>query len=349
MDAPGYFSLVYAEPLVRTCIGLSITGRLYVHLIVALVIEVLKRRTYSLAIPNSQLETWSGRGAVTTAKNTRQAVYDALTNGLMLSPSDYDVYLQGSYGNVTNIWADSDVDIVVELTLLARFDLSQLNAFDEQTVRQTMTPPSTTLDEFRTDVIGALEARFGRDAVTLGHKCVKIAPAPSRHSADVVVAHQYRRYFHNLWNGKLLYHRGVIFEALPERREIVNFPKQHHDNGESKMKPHRTNGQFKPVVRIFKNMRNCLVERGYIDADLAPSYHLQCLIYNAPDPFFTTDPQKCVHNILSWICGMQWSELATFRCQNGIDDLFGPLPEQWDVANAQIFAWKARELWLEWR
>ena len=42
----------------------------------------------------------------------------------------YDVFLQGSYGNDTNIRADSDVDVVVTLTDAFRRDLSNLTPPD---------------------------------------------------------------------------------------------------------------------------------------------------------------------------------------------------------------------------
>lgn len=56
-----------------------------------------------MGIPESQLETWSHQGAVTTARATHESVRNALES-YESWPRDveYEVYLQGSYKNDTN-------------------------------------------------------------------------------------------------------------------------------------------------------------------------------------------------------------------------------------------------------
>ncbi|HOK94963.1 MAG TPA: nucleotidyltransferase [Anaerohalosphaeraceae bacterium] len=81
-----------------------------------------------MAIPESQLETWAKQGAITTAKSTADSVKNALNsynnwpNGI-----DFEVYLQGSYKNDTNIRGDSDVDIVAQLNSTFYSNLSVLS------------------------------------------------------------------------------------------------------------------------------------------------------------------------------------------------------------------------------
>lgn len=63
-----------------------------------------------MAIPESQLETWSHQGAVTTAKTTADSIRNALDSYSSWPDGIYfEVYLQGSYKNDTNIRGDSDI------------------------------------------------------------------------------------------------------------------------------------------------------------------------------------------------------------------------------------------------
>jgi tRNA nucleotidyltransferase (CCA-adding enzyme) len=67
-----------------------------------------------MAIPEGQLETWSHIGSIQQSAQT----YDTIRNVLNDSASpyyakDFSIFLQGSYGNATNVYKDSDVDVVI--------------------------------------------------------------------------------------------------------------------------------------------------------------------------------------------------------------------------------------------
>lgn len=67
-----------------------------------------------MAIPEAQLETWSHQGPTPQFTST----YDAIRTVLWDANSPYaarsfNVFLQGSYKNDTNVYGDSDVDIVI--------------------------------------------------------------------------------------------------------------------------------------------------------------------------------------------------------------------------------------------
>ena len=78
-----------------------------------------------MPIPESQLKTWSHRGAVRTAKQTHESIRKALEAYNWPSEAQYEVYLQGSYKNYTNIRGDSDVDVVVQLNSTFSHNLSE--------------------------------------------------------------------------------------------------------------------------------------------------------------------------------------------------------------------------------
>ena len=63
-----------------------------------------------MSISESQLETWSHIGAQTTAKLTHESVRNAIDSYKFPNGVCKDMYLQGSYKNDTNIYADMDVD-----------------------------------------------------------------------------------------------------------------------------------------------------------------------------------------------------------------------------------------------
>lgn len=69
-----------------------------------------------MGIPESQLDTWSHQGSITQSSTTYATIKNALeAGGSTYASKSYKVFLQGSYGNDTNIYSESDVDVVIQL------------------------------------------------------------------------------------------------------------------------------------------------------------------------------------------------------------------------------------------
>ena len=69
-----------------------------------------------MAIPETQLETWSHQGSVAQSSSTYATIKNTLEEaGTAYNDKNYKVFLQGSYGNDTNIYSESDVDVVIRL------------------------------------------------------------------------------------------------------------------------------------------------------------------------------------------------------------------------------------------
>jgi Nucleotidyltransferase domain len=69
-----------------------------------------------MAIREAQLKTRSGQGSITQSKDTYATIKKALeASNTLYADKKYEIFLQGSYGNDTNVYADSDVDIVIKL------------------------------------------------------------------------------------------------------------------------------------------------------------------------------------------------------------------------------------------
>jgi len=285
-----------------------------------------------MAIPEQQLETWSHQGATTTANATYESVKIALTLYEWPSYVNYEVYLQGSYKNYTNIRGDSDVDIIIQLNSTFYHNLSTL-----QMMLLNIRTASYGWNEFRADVLRRIIHYYGSNMVTEGNKSIKVNRDSGRLAADIVVSAKYIRY-DNLTQSA----EGLTFWTLNEGRQIINYPKIHYTNGVLKNNIFNTNGNFKPTVRIFKNARTYLINQNEIFPTLAPSYFLECLIYNIPNSMFESNFQSRYSGIIDWL---SVANLIYFVCQNGQMLLFGKTPEQWTITDAQTLIQKFAELW----
>ena len=292
-----------------------------------------------MPIPESQLSRWSHHGAQDSSKHTHEAIRGVLAAYRWPPGMTYDFYLQGSYRNDTNIRGDSDVDVVLELTSAFHHDSNALPPYEQGVLASSFQPATYDWNSFRRETLRALEGGLGGRMVGQGNKSIKLKADPPRLAADVVVCMGYRRYG-NFYS----YAEGITFWALRDKRWIVNYPKEHYKNGATKSA--RTWDRYKRTVRMFKNARNHLESTGRISAGLAPSYFVECLIYNAPDPAFQHSFQETYRSIVNW---MVQNDLDRLICQNGQQWLFGPSPEQWSVEDAKVFANQLVSLWNNWR
>jgi tRNA nucleotidyltransferase (CCA-adding enzyme) len=88
-----------------------------------------------MAIPESQLETWSHQGSITQSSNTYNTIKNVLEGSTTpYANKNFKVFLQGSYGNDTNIYAESDVDIVIRLDDCFHSDLKSLSEDEKSEV-----------------------------------------------------------------------------------------------------------------------------------------------------------------------------------------------------------------------
>ena len=68
-----------------------------------------------MPIPELILSGWSHHQAGTAFKQAHVPIREALDAYQVLSQFKYEIFLQGSYKNDTNLGGDSDVDVVVRL------------------------------------------------------------------------------------------------------------------------------------------------------------------------------------------------------------------------------------------
>jgi hypothetical protein len=265
-----------------------------------------------MAIPESQLTTWAKIGAQESSKATYAAIKNALeTKDAGYDGRNYDVFLQGSYGNDTNIWKESDVDVVIRLNSVFSYDNSALPEQQKIAWRAAYNDATYTHVHFRRDVLKSLRDRFSVD-VQEGKKALQISASANRRKTDVMVALIHKRYisFDSIATEKSV--DGIAFWKL-DGTKVVNYPNQHRDNLIVKNSEKVTNGWFKHIVRIFKNARKQMLDEGIIEAGVAPSYYIEGLLYNVPADCFGSSYADSMTKSINWL----WAaDRSKFVCAN---------------------------------
>ena len=296
-----------------------------------------------MAVPESQLETWSSQGSISQSATTYGTVKATIDDpDTPFSKKEVTVFLQGSYGNDTNIYSESDVDIIALMNRCFQSDLSALPPEQASAYEEAYGNASYTHADFKRDLVALLRTTYG-SAVAAGDKAITIAANGYRRKADVIAAIQFRRYYR--FNGieDESFDTGICFYNAAGNR-IANYPKQHSTNLTAKHQ--RTNGWYKPTVRFFKNLRERLLTEGMIEAGVAPSYYLEGLLYNVPDSYFDGSYKEIFENSLNWL---ETADKTKLVCAN---EQYYLLRDEthtcWPPANCKIFLEFAATLWREW-
>ena len=291
-----------------------------------------------MAIPESQLQTWSHQGAVVGSIDTHKSIRYALAQHSWPDGMNYNAYLQGSYPNYTNIRGNSDVDLVIESSSVFYSNLNE----DEK--RQlNLGSGSYGYWDFRNEVLKALTSYYEASLVDAsGQKSIKIRASGNRLAADAVPCVTYKRYRNWAVVGE-----GITFWTLSSNQQVINYPKLHLQNGSNKNG--RTSNCYKPTVRMFKNTRERILENNPSLQGNYPSYFVECLLYNVPDSRFGNSFANTYCDVVNFLLFQNSQNLVEFWCQNRQLLLFGDHLTQWNITNAQDFVNRLCDLWEQWR
>ena len=282
-----------------------------------------------MSIPDSILSSWSHHYSGTAPKQAHESIRNAIDKykGWAEKPK-YDIFLQGSYKNDTNLRQDSDVDVVIQLAARLRPRVAALSGLElEQDQNHKLARERWQL--FRKQVLEALRATYGKKAVTTGRKSLKLVKGKIPASADVVVT--------------LHCETGLAFYLSGDHRWVVSYPQQHHKRGHKKGKT--TNNKYKRTIRMFKVARNHLVENDVIKSKTASSYFIECLLYNVPDNLFKANFGQTYSGIVTYLKN---ANLKQFKSQNGVRQLFGQSKDLWNVNEAKKFVLALERMWERW-
>lgn len=281
-----------------------------------------------MAISERQLQTWSHQGAKEQSAATYQTIRSALEDERAPYASrTYEVFLQGSYGNDTNVYRESDVDIVICLSSVYYHDVSELTEQEATAFHADWRAANYTFNQYKADVTNWLKQCFG-DGVRAGSKAISVPGNESRRDADVLACVEHQRYtsYRSSWDRS--YQRGICFWTA-EGEKIVNYPKQHMEN--CTRKHQATRSSFKPNVRVLKNLRTAMVDARYIDDSVAPSYFIEGMLWNVPQIEFGGTYHQTITNALSWLDSCDQSKLT---CANGL---------HWLIRDEAPVCWNSRD------
>lgn len=218
----------------------------------------------------------------TKLENSERMVRDAIAVDEKLKKKSTETFGQGSYANDTNVRLNSDVDINVRYTGGYYFDLP--SGATEADVGIDKIPASTySFSEFKDDVENALVNKFGRADVKRKDKCITVVGNTNRIQTDVVPTWNYRRFEKG---GKSVL--GTKFITDKDKKGIVNFPKQHIENGIAKN--NNTSRRFKRLTRLHKKLRYKMIEDGKTVSDNITSFLLESLVWNVPNNIMNDYP-----------------------------------------------------------
>lgn len=212
-------------------------------------------------------------------ETTERRIREAIRKSEELKEYEIDVFGQGSYANDTNVKLESDVDINVCSTA---YFFTQYNADGISDKTFGYEPSDHSYSDFKNKVRRALVAEFGEENVKDKNKCFSVVEKSNRVKADVVPTFELKRHDNEI-PSKII--KGVRYLAK-DGSEVVNYPKQHIENGKSKNA--NTQKRFKRLVRIFKKIRYKMIDDGIDVNSHMTSFLLECLVWNVPDYVFNS-------------------------------------------------------------
>jgi len=269
------------------------------------------------------LNGWTGPSSDTEKDKqdrTKRMIQEAVDAHGAFDDCRLSVYPKGSYANNTNVRVDSDVDIAVQC--------HNVEYWKEQTPGAH--PPGApytgvwTPEKLRSELVAALKTKFPGQVDVTGSTAIGVNASSARVDADVVPCFDFRYYFTS--GGR---RPGTkIFPRSSSSFE--NYPAQHLEQG--KQKNTRTNTRFKKAVRIMKRVENAMVDAG-VHREV-PSFFIECLVYNCPDPVLKRST---------------WTGVVKGSLSHIWDELQGSEPDEnsqrWDEVNECKYLFFGRQKW----
>ncbi len=299
---------------------------------------------------NDRLAHWERPASDTEEAQIERAadmIRRVLAGNRFLASEGVTIQPQGSYFNNTNVRQEADMDLRATHPLIyteygdgvlpdrARqlAGISPVNRFGDEVCR-----------DMRREMAREFEKAFGRNAVTVGTKAIRIdKKVGSRADVDVVPAVSYQWVTRSALTGDYYEAKGIAI--FSENGHITrNYPDQHNRNGIDKRS--RTRYRFKRMVRCVKWLRDELVEIGMLKPKQVPSFLIESLVYMVPDWVFLVEEDDRYDRILR-VLGELESMLADAAAMQNATELNGikylvHSSQPWTVVDAKAFVVAAK-------
>lgn len=228
------------------------------------------------------LENWRKPASESEEQKISNAIAmikDAIRSHSILKDKGLEFIIQGSYGNNTNVKLDSDIDVCVMLR-----DTFYSEYRDGATNKDYgFTDGTNNFNDYRSWIISAMNNKFGTANVVVGNKSIKIKSNTYRVQADVIPAFQYRNYRNDRTNNPSNFIEGIKFISS-QNEVVINYPKIHIENGTTKNT--NTSRRYKRAVRLYKRIKNKMIEDGLSVNSCISSFLLESLLWNTPNHIF---------------------------------------------------------------
>ena len=299
-----------------------------------------------MRITDEVLLKWSAIGSTDLSKYGYDFVKNRLENldFIKANSQDFEIYLQGSYANHTNIRRESDVDIVLQYNGIFRYDDSRLDEITKQKRNNAFERANMTFEQFKTRIYRELYSEVIKyksvSNIKYKAKSIKISLQNPNIDIDVVPCFLFKNYWTFSESDPFdpdHYKHGISLSDTDTGDYIINYPKIHKENGEAKSS--RTSKNYKATIRYIKKIKSLLVDKGIIDEKLAPSYFIENLLFNVPDNLFDrVSYLTTFDNILNYLSNT--ARYNDFLCQHKQWKLFGNESTQWNKEDAKNFVSK---------
>jgi hypothetical protein len=220
------------------------------------------------------LDSWTAPSSDTEQEKqerTERMVREAIDAHAPFATCGLSVYAKGSYANNTNVRADSDVDISVECTDAEYWEEATPGAHKPASPYTGIWSPA----KLRSELVVALKSKFPGQVDTSGTTAIQVKSGSARMDADVVPCFSFRRYFATSSRPGT-----KIFKT--DGGTVINYPAQQLENGRAKNL--RTGYAYKKAARMLKRVENAMADEKKFRE--LPSFFVECLAYNCPDPTF---------------------------------------------------------------
>jgi hypothetical protein len=250
-----------------------------------------------------------------------------------LSSFKYDIYLQGSYKNSTNISRSSDVDIVIELTSVYFPDTTLLIDNQKRNYEASRNTSKYKFANFKNDVQSALVKTFGNGIIHRGDKCIIFNENQNFCKADILPCFTHKKFtmFESYSTSRA--NEGIEF-ITDSGKKVINYPNQHFKSLAAKSDS--TSGTFKRTVRMFKTLKEELILNGKIGEGVAKSYYIENLLFNLNDSIFTGSYKDNFSQALeNLIVDFKSGAINNYTCANGFQKLISA--ETWNIESLKQY------------
>ena len=260
------------------------------------------------------------------------------------SESDVQIYIQGSYQNGTMVDELAKLEIVVEfgqnsfatLEKLPKLKISRIWSDEEDGIlvkkRVVSFKPNVHLGIIKKILLESLMAQTGNDGIYNNSKSIYI-PAYKSNKIPCEILPCYT--LNNTPGNESV----IIYDAYINKY-VAAFPKLHCKNLATKNE--ETEGNFIQVVRIFRNIRDILIKNEVIKDSFAPSYFLECLLYNIPNELYKGGLSSMILKILNYLINCN---LNDFICAHEQFKMFGNNSDAWTTYKARSFINLLSNVW----